>query len=133
MGTVRRKTYIIDKRLQYRLLGYNAIYFFITVAALALALFTPLVFEISNPSLPPRQQAEVAGKILYIHSYLWPAVFLILVILGFHSVLVSNKIAGPLLRFRRLFQRVIEGDISGTIRIRRGGICLSRNRRKSMK
>jgi len=32
MGTLRRKTYIIDKRLQYRLLGYNAIYFFITVA-----------------------------------------------------------------------------------------------------
>jgi methyl-accepting chemotaxis protein len=125
MGTVRRKTYIIDKRLQYRLLGYNAIYFFITVAALALALFTPLVFEISNPSLSPRQQAEVAGKILYIHSYLWPAVFLILVILGFHSVLVSNKIAGPLLRFRRLFQRVIEGDISGTLRIRRGDLLIN--------
>jgi len=67
----------------------------------------------------------VAGKILYLHSYLWPAVLIILVILGFHSVLVSNKIAGPLLRFRRLFQRVIDGDISGTLRIRRGDLLIN--------
>src|SRR4030042_5260531 len=112
MGPIRRRTYIVDKKLEYRLLGYNAIYFFITLAALSLALFTPLIFEISDPSLSPREQAEVAGKILYLHSYLWPALLLVLVILGFHSVLVSNKIAGPLYRFRATFQRIIEGDIS---------------------
>jgi methyl-accepting chemotaxis protein len=125
MGPVRRKTYVVDKRLQYRLLGYNAIYFFITVAALSFALFTPLIFEISDPSLSPRQQAEVAGKILYLHSYLWPALLLVLVILGFHSVLVSNKIAGPLYRFRALFQKIIEGDISGTVKIRKGDLLLN--------
>jgi methyl-accepting chemotaxis protein len=125
MGAVRRKTYIVDKKLQYRLLGYNAIYFFITVAALSLALFTPLIFEISDPSLSPREQAEVAGKILYLHSYLWPALFLVVVILGFHSVLVSNKIAGPLYRFRATFQRIIEGDVSSSVKIRRGDLLLS--------
>ena len=125
MGSVRRKTYIVDKRLQYRLLGYNAIYFFVTVAALSLALFTPLVFEISDPSLSPREQAEVAGKILYLHAYLWPALFLVLVILGFHSVLVSNKIAGPLYRFRATFQKIIEGDLSGTVRIRKGDLLIN--------
>ena len=125
MGPVRRKTYIVDKRLQYRLLGYNAIYFFVTVAALSFALFTPLIFEISDPSLSPREQAEVAGKILYLHSYLWPALFLVLVILAFHSVLVSNKIAGPLYRFRATFQRIIEGDISGTPKIRKGDLLIN--------
>ena len=125
MGAVRRKTYIVDKKLQYRLLGYNAIYFFITVAALSLALFTPLIFEISDPSLSPREQAEVAGKILYLHSYLWPALLLVVVILGFHSVLVSNKIAGPLYRFRATFQRIIEGDVSGSVKIRRGDLLLN--------
>jgi hypothetical protein len=115
MGPIRRRNYIVDKKLQYRLLGYNAIYFFITLAALSLALFTPLIFEISDPLLSPRQQAEVAGKILYLHSYLWPALLLVLVILGFHSVLVSNKIAGPLYRFRATFQRIIEGDISSSM------------------
>jgi hypothetical protein len=125
MGPVRRKTYVVDKRLQYRLLGYNAIYFFVTVAALSLALFTPLIFEISDPSLSPREQAEVAGKILYLHSYLWPALLLVLVILGFHSVLVSNKIAGPLYRFRAIFQRIIEGDISGAVKIRKGDLLIN--------
>jgi len=125
MGPVRRKTYVVDKRLQYRLLGYNAIYFFITVAALSLVLFTPLIFEISDPSLSPREQAEVAGKILYLHSYLWPALLLILVILGFHSVLVSNKIAGPLYRFRATLQRIIEGNISEPFRIRKGDLLIN--------
>ena len=125
MGTVRRKTYVVDKALQYRLLGYNAIYFFVTVAALSLVLFTPLIFEISDPSLSPRQQAEVAGKILYLHSYLWPALFLVLVILGFHSMMVSNKIAGPLYRFRATFQKMIEGDISEPFRIRKGDLLIN--------
>jgi methyl-accepting chemotaxis protein len=125
MGHVRRKKFVVDKRLQYRLLGYNAVYFFITVAALSLALFTPLIFEISDPSLSPRQQAEIAGKILYLHSYLWPAFLLVLVILGFHSLLVSNKIAGPLHRFRATFQKIVEGDISGTIKIRKGDLLIN--------
>lgn len=125
MGLVRRKTYIVDKRLQYRLLGYNAIYFFITAAALSLALFAPLIFEISDPSLSPRQQAEVAGQILYLHSYLWPALLLVLAILGFHSVLVSNKIAGPLYRFRATFQKIIEGDISGMVKTRKGDLLVN--------
>jgi hypothetical protein len=55
MGPMRRRTYIVDKKLQYRLLGYNAIYFFITVTALSLALFTPLIFEIADPTLSPRR------------------------------------------------------------------------------
>jgi len=125
MGRIRRKTYVVDKKLQYRLLGYNAMYFFVTVVALGLALFTPLVFEISDPSLSPRQQAEVAGKILYLHSYLWPALLIVLVILAFHSVLVSNKIAGPLRRFRAVFQKITEGDISGTLRIRKGDLLIN--------
>jgi methyl-accepting chemotaxis protein len=125
MGRIRRKRYVIDKKLQYRLLGYNAIYFFITVTAVTLALFAPLVFEISDPTLSPSQQAEVAGKILYLHSYLWPALLMVLVILGFHSVLVSNRIAGPLYRFRATFQRIIEGDLSGSVRIRKGDLLIN--------
>jgi hypothetical protein len=55
MGPIRRRTYIVDKKLQYRLLRYNAICFFLTVTALSLALFTPLIFEISDPTLSPRR------------------------------------------------------------------------------
>ena len=67
----------------------------------------------------------MAGKILYLHSYLWPAFLLVLVILGFHSVLVSNKIAGPLYRFRATFQQIIQGDISGSMKIRKGDLLIN--------
>jgi len=68
MGRIRRRTYLVDKKLHYRLLGYNAVYFFIAVLALGPALFTPSVFEISDPSLFPRQQAEVADKAFSLHA-----------------------------------------------------------------
>ena len=125
MQPPRRKTYVIDKKLQYLLLVYNAIYFLIIVSALGLALFTPLIFEISDPSLSPRQQAEAADKLLYLHAYLWPALLLVLAILGFHSILVSNKIAGPLYRFRATFQKIAEGDLSRMARIRKGDLLIN--------
>jgi hypothetical protein len=37
MRLMRRGTYIVDKKLHYRLLGYNAIYFFITAMGELLA------------------------------------------------------------------------------------------------
>ena len=54
-----------------------------------------------------------------------PSISLVLVIVGFHSVLVSNKIAGPLYRFRATFQKIIEGDISGSVKIRKGDLLIN--------
>jgi len=48
-----------------------------------------------------------------------------LVILGVHFILVSNKIAGPLSRFRAIAQGIAEGDISGTLSIRKGDLLIN--------
>lgn len=122
MNTFRRRRYIVDRALQYRLLAYNAIYFVIIVLSIGVALFLPLYFELSNPTLTPAQQGEVAGRVLYLHGNLWPAVLVVFIILSIHSILVSHRIAGPLYRFRQTFQQIVAGDISKMARIRKGDL-----------
>jgi methyl-accepting chemotaxis protein len=121
----RRRKYIVDKKLQYRLLAYNGIYFIVIVAVIGMALFIPLASQLSSPDLTPRQQGETADIILYIHAVFWPAVLLLLCVLAAHSVLISNKIAGPLHRFQRMFERITKGDLSATIKIRKGDYLLA--------
>jgi methyl-accepting chemotaxis protein len=125
MNTLRRKRYVVDRALQYRLLAYNAIYFVIIVLSVGLALFLPLYLQLSNPALTPAQQGEVAGRVLYLHSNLWPAVLVVLIILCIHSILISHRIAGPLYRFRQTFEQIIAGDISSMVRIRKGDLLAS--------
>ena len=50
----RRKRYIIDKRLQYRLLIYNGIYLLVIILAIGAGLVLPLALELSNPNLSRR-------------------------------------------------------------------------------
>ena len=129
MDRLRRKKYVIDKKLQYRLLAFNGIYFIVIVLAMATALFTPLMHELASPDLSPKEQGEAAGKVLYIHATFWPAVLFLLLILGAHSVLISNKIAGPLHRFQRMFQRIQDGDLSATMKIRKGDYLIDEQTR----
>ena len=129
MDRLRRKKYVVDKKLQYRLLVFNGLYLLVMIFAMATALFMPLMSELSSPDLSPKQQGEAAGKVLYIHGTFWPAVLFLFVILGAHSVLVSNKIAGPLHRFQKMFQRIRDGDLTSTMRIRKGDYLLDEQTR----
>ena len=122
MYPFRRRHYIVDRALQYRLLIYNAIYFVIIILSIGVALFLPLYLQLSNPALTTAQQGEVAGRVLYLHGNLWPAVLVVFIILGIHSILVSHRIAGPLYRFRETFNQIIAGDISTILIIRKGDL-----------
>jgi methyl-accepting chemotaxis protein len=121
----RRKRYIINRRLQYRLMIYNGIYLLIVILAIGAGLFLPLFLELSNPNLSIAQQGEVANKIFYLHSRLSPILLLVFLILIAHSVVVSHRIAGPLYRFKATFNQVAQGDLSRVTKIRKGDFLLN--------
>jgi methyl-accepting chemotaxis protein len=121
----RRRKYLIDRKLQLRLVIYNGIYFLIIIAVIGVGLFLPLALQLSDPALDLAQKGMVADKILFLHYRLGPVLLVILLALCVHSVFVSHKIAGPLYRFRATFQQVAEGDLSKVINIRRGDFLLN--------
>ena len=109
MRPYRRRRILID-RFQYRLLVINLLYFCTILLIFATALFLPLILELHSDSI--LQQAEAASQFLSLHARVWPALFLVFVLLAFHSLFVSHRIVGPLYRFRTTFQAVAAGDLS---------------------
>jgi len=114
-----RRRRILIGAFQYRLLRVNLAYFVTIVLVFAVVVFLPLVLQIrSSSTLSPEKAEELADGFLFLHARLWPALFIVLVLLAFHSVLISHRIAGPLYRFRNVFRAVAEGDLLVSVRLR---------------
>jgi methyl-accepting chemotaxis protein len=111
MGWFRRRHFLVD-RFQYKLLLVHVGYFFAVVLVFAAIIFAPAIAKLRNETLSWEQKQEAANQFLSLHSHLWPAVFVLLVLLIVHSVLLSHRIAGPLYRFRQVFGSITEGDFS---------------------
>lgn len=121
MGTrpYKRRRILIED-YQYRLLFINLLYFCIILLIFAGVLFLPLILKLRSGSASVIEQGELAGQFLALHARVWPAMFVIFVLLTLHSVFVSHRIAGPLYRFRKVFGAVASGDLSVRAKLRKG-------------
>ena len=116
----RRRTRILISTLQYRLLLVNLAYFGVIVLALVgLLLLPPLLRLRTAPLDASAENLAAANEFLVLHARLWPALLIVLALLALHSVIVSHRIAGPLYRFRRVFEAVAAGDLSVRARLRK--------------
>lgn len=115
----RRRSYIVNKSLQYRFLATIIIYCFITVAFLSVYLFVPEIMRLEDESLTLQVRAVAADRILTFHSRIWPASIALICFLGIHSILFFHRVAGPLYRFHGAFERVRQGDMNFQVRIRK--------------
>lgn len=113
----RRK--ILVENFQYRLLAANLIYFLTILLIFAGALFLPLIIQLKSAALSWDDKQAAASQFLSLHTRLWPAIFVVFVLLGLHSIVVSHRIAGPLYRLRQLLKAVAEGDLSVRATIRK--------------
>ena len=114
----RRRSYIVNKPLQYRFLAIILIYCLSIVLFLAVFLFVPDIIRMHDKSLSLEARAGAANKILTLHARVWPAVIAIICVAAFHSFRSFHRLIGPLHRFRLVFEQVRRGDMSFTVQIR---------------
>jgi methyl-accepting chemotaxis protein len=114
----RRRSYIVNKPLQYRFLAIILIYCLTIVLFLAVFLFVPDIIRMHDKSLSLEARAGAANKILTLHARVWPAVIAIICVAAFHSFRSFHRLIGPLHRFRSVFEQVRSGDMSFTVQIR---------------
>lgn len=107
----KRRRILID-RFQYRLLFINLLYSLTILLIFAATLFLPLILQLESGTLSMIEQGDVASQFLSLHARVWPPLFVAFVLLAIHSILISHRIAGPLYRFRSIFQAVAGGDLS---------------------
>jgi general secretion pathway protein G len=116
-GGWRRRRFIVrgfQRQFVLRQLVWITAYLF----AFAAALLAPLVSRLHNGSA--EEQFQAAAQFLFLHEYLWPALGGVLVVAAAALIKTSHRIAGPLYRFRRVFESVTAGDLRASARVRSG-------------
>lgn len=115
----QRKRFLVAP-FQYRLVLASFIYIASSILVFTGALFAPLLLELGSENSTFEQRTEAANQFLSLHARLWPAFIILVVLLSLHSILVSHRIAGPLVQFQRIFDSVTAGDLSARVRVRQG-------------
>ena len=120
----RRQQIIIDRERQLKLFIIMVIYILITVFLVSTAMFFPSMMDLSS-NKPPRTSYELDAQVsagqefTILHHRFWPAVLLLVVLLGLHSVVILHRIFGPLYRLRNFLEQVSKGDFSQTLHFRK--------------
>lgn len=119
MSRPRFRRHFLWDTVQPRFLGLSFCYVVVVIAAVAGALFVPLMLELNHLPLSSTEAQRVADQFELLHSRFWPVVIVVSLLLIVHGVFFSHRIAGPLYRFRRIFQSVAGGDLTVRTSIRK--------------
>lgn len=114
----RRVKKYIDRQTQGRLAFIFVINALLYIAILALFIFAPLAYRIYSGGVTQEIQ-EAANAFLAIHEHFWPAILLVLILVGFHSIQLSHHLAGPVYRFRQTLLQMQKKDFSIQIILRK--------------
>jgi len=119
---LRRRKFVIDRKLQFKLLLYSVGYILFYIVAIGAGLFVPLMIRLSNAEQTSPEALAIATNFLYLHYHFWPVALLSVIVVALHSILTSHRMAGPLYRFRCIFQDLKEGTIPKAAHLRRGDL-----------
>ncbi|MCA9754385.1 MAG: hypothetical protein KDA27_01175 [Candidatus Eisenbacteria bacterium] len=121
---MRRRRFLIHKKLQYQLL-LGTLWHVVLILVIAVAiLFVPLMVQLATNDPNSDAALRAANHLLYLHGRFWPTLVLVAVFIGLDALRTSHRIAGPLLRFSRALEVVREGRIPKTIVLREGDFLL---------
>ncbi len=111
---------ILVRTFQYHLLAFNLLYFLVLLLLLAAALFAPVILRMEGRNSSLNDQYAAAAQFLLLDAGLWPALGIVFILLTVHSIIISHRIAGPLIRFHWLFKALADGNLAVQATLRRG-------------
>ncbi len=111
MRFLRRRKFIIDKKLQYSLFFISLTYAASFFLVFALSLFVPLTVVMDTHGETTVTASQAATIFLFLHENIWLPGFIGLLAIGIHSIRTSHRIAGPLYRFNTVLGSIRQGII----------------------
>jgi len=122
----RRRTFLINSELQYRLLFTSFSHIFLFFACIGLGLFTPLFIELGDKSGSSSSVVQQAASVLlYLHAKFWPVVLLSFLLIGLLSIRTSHRLAGPLYRITRILTSLENGILPKPTPTRKGDYLIA--------
>ena len=120
MARYKRRSIVVHPKVQVRLLLHEWLHFAVIILSLAAALFLPLVLRFHSTQTGWMEQMNIGRTILFLHAHLWPVLLLVFILLSLHSLIISNRIVGPLPRFQTAIQAFVGGKGWSSPRARKG-------------
>ena len=115
----RRRAFPIISSLQYRFLAMTLVYSFLIVCFFAVVTFLPDMMDMRDPGLSLEARSSAASRVLAKHTWVWPAVLSLIIVLALHSFRAFLKVIGPLYRFRWAFEQLGKGNVLFRIKLRK--------------
>lgn len=115
---IYNRRFLVDA-FQLRLIAVAAFHFLLVVVLFVIALFAPVVVALDSGDIWDTGVQAAAHTFLTLHKYLWAPLLGAFILLVLHNVLVTHRVAGPLLRLRRYFKAVGDGDLRNPIEFRK--------------
>jgi methyl-accepting chemotaxis protein len=115
----RRRKLLVDSS-QRQLLGVYFVHFMILLVVFFAALLFIFNQQVIRSELTVDQKQEFASLMMSFAHRVWPAMWVLFLIMVVHAMYVSHKIAGPLYRIRNVLTLVASGNLTTRARIRRG-------------
>lgn len=114
----RRKTRLVDRQFQLGLAWRMLIVFLLFFFAGIVLVFAPSVFGLlTGESLEALEPA--AAEFLVLHRRVWPAVLFVLAGMFLYTILVSQRIAGPVYRINSVLRKMLDGETPETVTFRK--------------
>jgi methyl-accepting chemotaxis protein len=105
--------------VQHKLVWRTLLQLLALALPLAAALFLPAFVVIDDPSLSPAERAWAESHLRVLSRALLPTLPAIVLLCLFHSILVSHRIGGPLLRFTQVLAELGRGNLKQRVKLRR--------------
>ena len=118
MKPYKRSNYFIDRRYQTKYILLTLMLLLSYTITLITMIFIPYVTDLAFGG-PLAQQTEAARTLLALHGRIWPGVFAAILLFCVLSVYVSHQVAGPAYRIKKGMQKILAGDLTSSIYLRR--------------
>lgn len=113
------KSFLIDKDIQFKIMAHSLIYMVIAIIITLGAILFPILRDMflrENIDI----QYQAAQGFLLLMEWLMPFVILLFLVFALHQILITHRICGPLVNFSYTFSRLVQGDFTRKVHIRRG-------------
>ena len=113
-----KRQFFIDKRLQTKYALLTILLLLVYSMLFAFILFTPYIFKLETGATL-EEKTVAARMLLDLHKSVWPALGMVVAILGVVSIFVTHTIAGPVYRFKKDLAEICAGNLDITFRLRK--------------
>ncbi len=120
----RRRRYFIDPKVQGRLMAAFFIQLLVFVSVLSVSLFLPPMTVLRQEHAEPTKLLAAAREMIALDARYWPAMMAAVALVLLFGLRTSHKLAGPLYRFRCVFDALRRREDPGRVRLREGDFLI---------